>query len=118
MIYDTFINLASRKVHTRRNPDRNPPKVVDDLEKFLRMSKNKAENFTPIRLEKSPSLAKDGELSIEDLYFDLKFEHTLFRSKSESDLESTFVDDNFLQIPVNPEIEEESPFTEEDTNIF
>ncbi len=113
MFCNISINLASR-----RNPDSNPPEVVDDLEKFLEKTKNKFEKFIPIRLERSPSLPMDGVLSLEDLYFDLKFENSLFRSKSETDLDSTVVDDNFLQIPENSEAEEESLFTEEERTIF
>ncbi len=63
-------------------------------------------------------MPEDGVLSIEDLYFDLKFEHSLFRSKSESDLDSIVVDDNFFQIPVNTKTEEDSVFTEEERNIL
>ncbi len=82
------------------------------LTNFLKRQK-KSQKFTPIRLEKSPSLPKDGMLSIEDLYFDMRFEHSLFRYKSESDLESIDVDNNFLQIPVNPEIEMSLPSLKE-----
>ena len=71
MIYICCVTLASKR-YNRANPDPNPPDIVDDLEKFLRKTKKKSQSFIPVRLERSPSLPKDGVLSIEDLYCDLK----------------------------------------------
>jgi MinD-like ATPase involved in chromosome partitioning or flagellar assembly len=43
------------------------------------------------------SLTKDGVTSIEDLDFDLKFEKTLFRTKSESCLNEIIFDEKRFQ---------------------
>ena len=113
-----FCFTLAPKRYTRANPYPNPPDIVDDLENFLRKTKNKNQSFTPIKLEKSPSLPKDGVLSIEDLYCDLKFEQTLFRTKSESDLTATVIDNSFLKTPEKTKEEEEILFDQEDINIF
>ena len=113
-----FCFTIAPKIYTRANPDPNPPDIVDDLENFLRKTKHKNQRFTPIKLEKSPSLPKDGVLSIEDLYCDLKFEQTLFRTKSESDLTAIVIDNNFLKTPEKTKEEEEILFDQEDINIF
>lgn len=78
-------SLAPKRIYTRRNPDPNPPKVVEDLEKILRTSNNNA-NKGIFHLQKSLSLLAKGVKSIVDIILDEKFDKRLLRSKSASDL--------------------------------
>ena len=50
-----------------------------------------------LRLDRNLSLPKDGVTRIEDLEFDVKFEQTLFRTKSESCLSETNFDEKRFQ---------------------
>ena len=58
--------------------------MAEDPEKLLR--KKKAQNGIGISLNILVSLPKEGVIRVEDLEFDEKFELSLFRSKSDSDL--------------------------------
>ena len=55
--------MASRKIHTRHNPNKNPPKVISDPKNILGKKKQKIESST-IPLEISFSLPKEGVKSI------------------------------------------------------
>lgn len=78
--------MAPKKIYTRKNPNPNPiPELVEDLEKLLRKKKIQVDNGIPL-INISISLPKEGVISVEDLEFDEKFELSLFRSKSNSDL--------------------------------
>ena len=50
-----------------------------------------------LRLDRYLSLPKDGVTSIEDLEFDVKFEQTLFKTKSKSCLNEVIFDENRFQ---------------------
>ena len=77
--------MAPKKIYTKKNLDPNPIlELVEDPEKLLR--KKKAHNDIGISLNRSTSLPKEGVISVEDFEFDEKFELSLFRSKSDSDL--------------------------------
>ena len=77
--------MTPKKIYTRRNPNPNPIlELVEDPEKLLR--KKKAQNGTCISLNKLVSLPKEGVICVEDLEFDEKFELSLFKSKSYSNL--------------------------------
>ena len=56
------------------------------------MRKKKAQNGTCISLNRLVSLPKEGVISVEDLQFDEKFELSLFKSKSDSDLSQIVFD--------------------------
>ena len=71
-----------RKKYTRKNPDPNPTKLVDNPEK----------SPSPPLLKISISLSKEIVQTLEYLLFDLKFEYPFFRSKSDSDLSQVIVD--------------------------
>jgi hypothetical protein len=65
---------------------------VYDPEKLLRRVKEQAPD--PFYyLDKNLSLPKDGVQSIDDLDFDTLFEQTLFRSKSETNLDDIVFDE-------------------------
>ena len=77
--------LAPKIIYTRANLDPNPPIVFENLERILRKSNSKVWKDT-YQLYKYISLPAEGVESIDEVIFGLKFEHTLFKSKSESDL--------------------------------
>jgi hypothetical protein len=69
---------------------------VSDPEKIVH--KRKENPISPVLcLDRYLSLPKDGVTSIEDLDFDLKFEQTLFRTKSESCLNEIIFDEKRFQ---------------------
>jgi hypothetical protein len=76
---------------------------VSDPEKLLHKRKEKTVKSFSF-LDKNLSLPKDGLKSIDDLDFDLKFEQTLFRSRSESKLNEIIFDEKKFQslIPIVP----------------
>jgi hypothetical protein len=95
--------MAPKKIHTRRNLDPEPIANVYDPENIFHKRKEKTVksfSFMDINL----SLPKDGFKSIDDLDFDLKFEQTLFRSRSEYKLNEIIFDENKFQslIPIVP----------------
>lgn len=81
------------KRYTKLNPNPNPPTIVDNPEKILRKLK-----FKPPESETSTStLLRTTTLhaqliALEDFSFDLNFEFSLFKSKSESSLSETLFD--------------------------
>ena len=78
--------MAPKKIYMRKNLDPNPiSELVEDPEKLLRKKKIQVDTCIPLR-DRSISLAKEGFISVEYLEFDEKFEKSLFRSKSDSDL--------------------------------
>jgi hypothetical protein len=69
---------------------------VSDPEKIVH--KRKERPISPVFcLDRYLSFPKDGVKSIEDLDFDLKFEQTLFRTKSESSLNEIIFDEKRFQ---------------------
>ena len=54
--------------------------------------KKQLEESQPPILERTVSLETDSVKTIDDLKFDLKFEHSLFDSKSDSDLSEVVID--------------------------
>ena len=75
--------MAPRRIYTRSNPDPDPLKVVEDPKRILRKKKSKIDSGIPL-ISRSVSLLKEGVISVDDLQFDIKFEHSLFRSKLDS----------------------------------
>lgn len=74
------------------------------------MNQTKERPISPVFcLDINLSLPKDGVKSIEDLDFDLKFEQTLFRTRSESNLNEIIFDekrfhDLILAAPIRPAV--------------
>jgi hypothetical protein len=69
---------------------------VSDPEKIVHKRKEKP--ISPVLcLDRYLSFPKDGVTSIEDLDFDVKFEQTLFRTKSESCLNEVIFDKKRFQ---------------------
>ena len=83
--------LATKRIYTRKNPNPNPPEVVEDPNNILRRSSNKIDKGT-FHLQRSPSLPGKGIKSIDDNIFDEKFEKTVFTSKSSSYLSRVIFD--------------------------
>ena len=85
--------MAPRRIYTRRNPNPDPdlPKVVEDPERILRNKKSNIDSGIPLT-NRSMSLHEEGFISVDDLEFDLKFEHSIFRSKLDSNLSQIVFD--------------------------
>ena len=86
--------LASRKTYyTRSNPDPKPAVIVDNREQIGKNKKKKqiVNLETEVPLRKANSLPKEL-VSLSDIYFDFKFEQSLFKTKSETDLKDTIID--------------------------
>ena len=90
--------LAPKRIYTRDNPDPNPSEAVENPKKILRKSNSKVGKET-YQLHKSTSLPVEGVESINEIAYDLKFEHSLFRTKSESHLEHIIFDPKCL-VPI------------------
>ena len=81
--------LSSKK-YTKKNPDPNPTKPVDNPKKILGERKKKNSPSSPL-LKRSISLSEETIQTIEYLHFDLQFENSLFRFKSDSYLSQVIV---------------------------
>ena len=87
--------MASRKVYyIRSNPDPKPAMIVYDPERITKKKKKKKLE-DEISLKRVISLPSELE-SLQDIDFDLKFEHSLFKSKSENDLKTVVLDPDFI----------------------
>ena len=106
--------MAPKRIYTRANPDPNPPKVFENPENILRKSNSKVGKGT-YQLYKSISLPAEGVESIDDIIFDVKFEHTLFKSKSKSDLTQLVFDPKYFS-PITPR--NSSSFSRADQKLF
>ena len=82
--------LALKRIHTRRNPNLNPPKVVENPKRILRRSYNKVNKGT-FHLRKSLSLPAQSIKSIENILLDKETYQALLRSKSTSELRQVIV---------------------------
>jgi hypothetical protein len=94
--------VAPKTIYTSANPDPNPIEPVCDPEKLLCRTREKVSD--PFYyLDRIMSLPKDDAQSIDDLEFDALFEQTLFRSKSETNLDEIVFDQKRFQalIPNN-----------------
>ena len=83
--------MAPRKIPTRSDPNPELIEPVDDFEKFLRKARKEASPGT-FFLERSLSFPEYEILDLGEFSFDEIFEHSLFRTKLESDLQSTLFD--------------------------
>ena len=83
--------LASKgKRYTRSNLDPNPKSPLEDPERILKTSNNK-DQPTSLIIQESSSLDIASDKTVSDLEFD-KFQHPLFKSKSEIDLKELITD--------------------------
>ena len=73
---------SSSKRQTRRNPD---------PEKNLKAKKQSDQSYLPI-FQRSTSLSSDSIKTLDGIKFDLKFEQSMFRSKSDSELSEVVID--------------------------
>ena len=77
--------MAPKIIHTRRFPNPNPPKVVENPERILRRSSIKVDKGI-FHLQKYLSLSAKGVKSVDGIILNRKFEKILLRSKSNSEL--------------------------------
>ena len=83
--------MAPKRIYTRANLDPKPPIAIENPEMILRKSISKVGKET-YQLYKSTYLPDKCVGSIDEVTFDLKFEHSFFKSKSESNLSQVFLD--------------------------
>jgi hypothetical protein len=94
--------MAPKRVFTRSHPNPEPAIATDNPERLL-MKKNTAEvSRSHIPLMRSPSLP-EKLVSFQDLEFDISFQQSLFRTKSDSFFSETALDQMIFQ-PRTPEI--------------
>ena len=94
--------MAPKKVYTRSHPNPKPATTIDDPEKLLR-KKNIVEGYgSHSPLHRSNSLP-EKLIAIQDLEFDISFEQSLFRTKSDSFVSDKILDQTSPQ-PRTPEI--------------
>lgn len=105
---------SSSKRYTRRNPDLDPKTLVEDPERILKAKKQSDQSALPI-FQRSTSLASNSIKTLYGLKFDLKFEQSLFKSKSNLDLSEVVVDIPRLNAFVPKKF---SGFSKNDTCIF
>ena len=82
---------SSSKRYTRSNPDPDPQFPVEDPERVLKAKKTSDKSNLPV-FQRSTSLAIDSIKKLDGLKFDLKFQQSLCRSKSDSDLKQVVID--------------------------
>ena len=78
-------NMAPKRIHTRRFPDPNPPKVVENPERILRRSNTQVDKGI-FHLQKSMSLPTESVKSAESFSFDKGIDQSLSRSKASTEL--------------------------------
>lgn len=92
--------MAPKRIYRSTNLDPNPPEAVENLEKILRKSNSKVEKET-YQLHESTYLPVEGVESVDEIAYDLKFKHSLFRTKFESHLDHIIIDFKHL-VPITP----------------
>lgn len=91
----TIIILAPKKFYyTISNLNPNLPDIVDNPNQIGKKKKQIVSLETELPLRKYNSLPKEL-VSLSDIDFDFKFENSLFRNKSETDLKETVIDPVF-----------------------
>ena len=89
--------LASKRTYyTRAHLDQQPATIFDDLDRILRKPKKVESLGSSSQLIKENSLPKELS-SLQDIEFDLSFEHSFFRTKSENSIYDNVIDLNFIQ---------------------
>ena len=86
--------LASKR-YTRANPDPNPPPVFENPNLIPRIVKRQEGSLSPRPIFRSHTWPSEW-LFVEDLSFDECFELSLFISKTETVLDDTVLDPEFL----------------------
>jgi len=87
--------LAPKIIHTRSNLDPEPPNILDDPEKILRKIRLAESQGSNSPLSRENSLPENLN-TIQDIQFDLPFEHSLFKTKYESCVDQTVIDEYVL----------------------
>jgi hypothetical protein len=96
-----FKVLAPKRIHTRSHPDPEPVTIVDNPEKLLRKRNIVEGQGSNSPLHRATSLP-EKLVTIQDIEFDLPFEQSLFRTKSDSFVNEIVLDQTILQ-PKTPE---------------
>jgi hypothetical protein len=105
---------APKRAYTRSYPNPKPAIATDNPKQLLRKKTIVEGSVRHNPLQKSPSLPEEL-VAIQDLDFDIFFEQSLFRTKSDSFVAETVLDPTVLQ-PWTPEVL--SPTTKPQTTHF
>ena len=107
--------MASRRFYyTRSNPDPQPIVIVDNPDRIGKKIKRVEDLGNKFSLVKENSLPKHLS-SLQDIEFDINFEQSLFRTKSESDLQINVIDLDFISFL---ETKKETFSVDSEENIF
>ena len=88
--------MDSRKIYyTRSNSDPKPAIILDNPDQIGKKKKRIEDLEAEVSLKRVNSLPQEL-VSLQDIDFDLKFEHSLFRSQSKSDLYIVVLDPVFI----------------------
>ena len=77
--------MALRRIHTRRFPDPNPPRVVDNPERILRRNSTPTDKGIP-HLQRASSLPTESVKCFTSFDFDKETDQSFPRSRSETEL--------------------------------
>jgi hypothetical protein len=94
--------MAPKRAYTRSHPDPEPVIEKDNPEQLLKKKTIVEGSVRHNPLQKSPSLPEDL-VSIKDLNFDIFFEQSMFKTKSDRFVAETVLDPTVLQ-PQTPEV--------------
>ena len=94
-IYTIIILDPKKLYYTRSNPNPNPADIVDNLNQIRKKRKQTVSLETEVSLIKADSLPKEL-VSLSNIEFDFRFEKSLFRTKSETDLKETIIDPTLI----------------------
>lgn len=83
-------------IYTRAHPDPKPPKVVDNPQKLIRKRSLTESQESNNPLPRVNSLLESFS-TVEDIEFDLPFEHSLFHTKVDTFVPNIVFDESILK---------------------
>jgi hypothetical protein len=89
-------NLAPKRAYNRSHPDPEPAIATDNPEQLLRKRTIVEGSISHSPLQRSPYFPEEL-VALQDLDFDILFEQSLFRTKSDSFVAETVLDPTILQ---------------------
>ena len=102
--------------YTRAHPNPQPSIIVDDPDRILGKPKKVESQGSSSELINENSLPKELS-SIQDIQFDLSFEHSLFLTKSKNSVHDIVIDPNFIQFieskkdTIQPDLDQQVLYT-------
>ena len=109
MLYSKNLHTLASRRYTRANLDPNPPPVFENPNLIPRIVRRQEGSLSPRPVFRSYTWPSEC-FFVEDLSFDEIFELYLFRNKSETDIDDTFLDPEFL---IDIEVQRVNSFTDD-----